>query len=343
MKSGLPPIKLNPGLSGLSKASSAVRFPPLKESKASSAVRFLPLKESKALSAVSPPPLEGPSALSVPIFQNNSKFNYNAPFNREKFNKHVQYLLRPPPDKSSPGEPSPGEPSPGEPSPGEPSLGALYAGLNVPPLPPALPDPIREKMRAQDIANEAFGRREALKEIKRRGEQRRAWAAEFGELDFLTGKPVQPPLPRYLHNLTIPPAARSLRPLPSSFKPPTDSLSEPPIPLTELYRGVLRREFPGARPGAGAANAATTAKAVATGKLRTKLSSVLGPSHIPIDPFKRNGSKRKGGYRATRRDKKYLKLYKQGKSIGFTMRASLKAKGLIPRANGTRRVSKKYK
>jgi len=48
-------------------------------------------------------------------------------------------------------------------------------------------------------------------------------------------------------------------------------------------------------------------------------------------------------YRATRRDKKYLKLYRQGKSIGFTMTASLKAKGLIPRANGTRRVSNKYK
>lgn len=47
-------------------------------------------------------------------------------------------------------------------------------------------------------------------------------------------------------------------------------------------------------------------------------------------------------YRATKRDKKYLKLLKQGKSIGFTMTASLKAKGLIPRANGTRRVSKKY-
>ena len=48
-------------------------------------------------------------------------------------------------------------------------------------------------------------------------------------------------------------------------------------------------------------------------------------------------------YRATKRDKKYLKLWKQGKSIGFTMRASLKAKGLIPRANGTRRISKKYR
>jgi hypothetical protein len=50
----------------------------------------------------------------------------------------------------------------------------------------------------------------------------------------------------------------------------------------------------------------------------------------------------KGGYRATKRDKKYLLLWKKGKSIGFTMRSSLKAKGLIPRANGTRRVSNKY-
>ena len=49
-----------------------------------------------------------------------------------------------------------------------------------------------------------------------------------------------------------------------------------------------------------------------------------------------------GGYRATNKNKKYLKLWKQGKSIGFTMRSSLKAKGLIPRANGTRRVSPKY-
>lgn len=50
----------------------------------------------------------------------------------------------------------------------------------------------------------------------------------------------------------------------------------------------------------------------------------------------------RGGYHATKRDKKYLLLWKKGKSIGFTMRSSLKAKGLIPRANGTRRVSKKY-
>jgi len=36
------------------------------------------------------------------------------------------------------------------------------------------------------------------------------------------------------------------------------------------------------------------------------------------------------------------KKCKKGKSIGFTMRSSLKAKGLIPRANGTKRVSAKY-
>lgn len=50
-----------------------------------------------------------------------------------------------------------------------------------------------------------------------------------------------------------------------------------------------------------------------------------------------------GGYKANKRNLNALKKYKQGKSIGFTMRSSLKAKGLIPRANGTRRVSKKYR
>jgi hypothetical protein len=52
---------------------------------------------------------------------------------------------------------------------------------------------------------------------------------------------------------------------------------------------------------------------------------------------------KKGGYRATQRNKKYLSLYKKGKSVGFTMRSSLKAKGLIPRANGTYKVSNKYR
>lgn len=51
----------------------------------------------------------------------------------------------------------------------------------------------------------------------------------------------------------------------------------------------------------------------------------------------------RGGYRATARDKKYLRLWKDGKSIGFTMKASLKAKGLIPRADGKYRVSDKYR
>jgi hypothetical protein len=49
-----------------------------------------------------------------------------------------------------------------------------------------------------------------------------------------------------------------------------------------------------------------------------------------------------GGYRATKRNKEYLKKWKKGQSIGFTMRSSLKAKGLIPRSNGTYRVSPKY-
>lgn len=50
-----------------------------------------------------------------------------------------------------------------------------------------------------------------------------------------------------------------------------------------------------------------------------------------------------GGYRATKRNLKYLRKWKRGESIGFTMRSSLKAKGLIPRANGKKRVSAKYR
>jgi hypothetical protein len=54
-----------------------------------------------------------------------------------------------------------------------------------------------------------------------------------------------------------------------------------------------------------------------------------------------------GGYRMTKRNRKYLKRYKQGKSIGFTMTSSLKAKGLIPRTSrkhkGKKIVSAKYK
>ncbi len=62
-----------------------------------------------------------------------------------------------------------------------------------------------------------------------------------------------------------------------------------------------------------------------------------------------NGGKRRatirkrGGYKPTAKDRAALRKFRAGKSIGFTMRSSLKAKGLIPRANGTRRVSNKYK
>jgi hypothetical protein len=51
----------------------------------------------------------------------------------------------------------------------------------------------------------------------------------------------------------------------------------------------------------------------------------------------------RGGYKPTRKNLAALRKYKAGKSIGFTMRSSLKAKGLIPRANGTKRVSNKYR
>ena len=55
----------------------------------------------------------------------------------------------------------------------------------------------------------------------------------------------------------------------------------------------------------------------------------------------------KGGYTATARNKYYLKKYRRGNSIGFTMKASLKAKGLLPRTSknmrGKKMVSAKYR
>jgi hypothetical protein len=54
-----------------------------------------------------------------------------------------------------------------------------------------------------------------------------------------------------------------------------------------------------------------------------------------------------GGYRATARNRMYLKKFRAGKSIGFTMLASLKAKGLIPRTSrknrGRKVLGPKYK
>ena len=60
------------------------------------------------------------------------------------------------------------------------------------------------------------------------------------------------------------------------------------------------------------------------------------------------GTRRKrGGYRPTKKNLKYLKKWRRGESIGFTMTSSLKAKGLIPRTSktlkGKRVVSRKYK
>lgn len=49
-----------------------------------------------------------------------------------------------------------------------------------------------------------------------------------------------------------------------------------------------------------------------------------------------------GAYKATAADKARLRRHLAGKSIGFTQRSSLKAKGLLRRANGTCKVSKKY-
>jgi hypothetical protein len=48
-------------------------------------------------------------------------------------------------------------------------------------------------------------------------------------------------------------------------------------------------------------------------------------------------------YVPTEKDKDALKKWRKGKSIGFTMRSSLKAKGLIPRTSGKKIVSDKYK
>lgn len=50
-----------------------------------------------------------------------------------------------------------------------------------------------------------------------------------------------------------------------------------------------------------------------------------------------------GGYKPTKRNLHYLKKWRKGESIGFTMRSSLKAKGLIPRADGKKRISAKYR
>ena len=53
-------------------------------------------------------------------------------------------------------------------------------------------------------------------------------------------------------------------------------------------------------------------------------------------------AKQRGGYRPTRKNCMMLRNYRRGKSIGFTGRSSLKAKGILPRSNGTYRLGPKY-
>ncbi len=49
-----------------------------------------------------------------------------------------------------------------------------------------------------------------------------------------------------------------------------------------------------------------------------------------------------GGYRPTRRNRNLLRKYRAGKSIGFTAKASLKAKGMLPRSDGRYVLGSKY-
>ncbi len=49
-----------------------------------------------------------------------------------------------------------------------------------------------------------------------------------------------------------------------------------------------------------------------------------------------------GGYKPTRRNRQILRKYRAGKSIGFTAKASLKAKGMLPRSNGRYVLGPKY-
>lgn len=75
------------------------------------------------------------------------------------------------------------------------------------------------------------------------------------------------------------------------------------------------------------------------GKVTKLLENKIPQPLAPLTP----STPSTGGYRPTKKDKAALKKLKQGKSIGFTMRSSLKAKGLLRRANGTMRVSAKYR
>ena len=57
----------------------------------------------------------------------------------------------------------------------------------------------------------------------------------------------------------------------------------------------------------------------------------LTPARVAKSPFK-----------TVARTRKALKAYKAKKPVGFTARSSLTSMGLVPRANGTYRLGKKY-
>jgi hypothetical protein len=70
---------------------------------------------------------------------------------------------------------------------------------------------------------------------------------------------------------------------------------------------------------------------------------MLSKKYLIPTPTRRMGGSQKAGYRPTCKNKNALRRWRQGKSVGFTWISSLKAKGLIPRSNGTKRVSPKYR
>ena len=107
--------------------------------------------------------------------------------------------------------------------------------------------------------------------------------------------------------------------------------------------GVLAK-FKEAHVAAPGSNGASTGAPVAPGSNGASTGAPgAAPTATPTVTPGAAGGNRKGGYRPTKKDKAALKKLKQGKSIGFTMRSSLKAKGLLRRANGTMRISAKYK
>lgn len=69
-----------------------------------------------------------------------------------------------------------------------------------------------------------------------------------------------------------------------------------------------------------------------TGKIKSKKTPfVINKSRVAKSPFS-----------SIQKVKETIKKYKTGQSIGFTFVSSLKAMGLIPRANGKYEISKKY-